>query len=229
MSETLTAAAAAADLETCGWRILLQTFATSVPLSEPHRAGEVVAVAGRAAGTDATRLRMDVRGGRVDLTLPSVSRRTGFTADDVEAARRISGALADAGYAVTPLRNAAGDRSVQAWEIAIDAMDIARIRPFWKAVLAYHDEPGGDGPEDALADPVGEGPTVWFQQMDEPRPQRNRIHFDITVPHDEADQRRAAALAAGGTLVSDAEARAFWILADAEGNEVCICTWQDRD
>ena len=73
------------------------------------------------------------------------------------------------------------------------------------------------------------GPGVLVPALDEPRPQRNRIHFDITVPHDEADGRIAAALAAGGTLVSDAEARAFWILADAEGNEICVCTWQDRE
>ena len=65
--------------------------------------------------------------------------------------------------------------------------------------------------------------------MDEPRPQRNRIHFDLDVAHDEAPGRIRAALDAGGVLVSDAEARAFWILADAEGNEICICTWQDRD
>jgi 4a-hydroxytetrahydrobiopterin dehydratase len=65
--------------------------------------------------------------------------------------------------------------------------------------------------------------------MDAPRTQRNRIHFDITVPHDEAEARIAAALAAGGTMVSDSAARAFWVLADAEGNEICICTWQDRD
>ena len=35
--------------------------------------------------------------------------------------------------------------------------------------------------------------------------------------------------AAGGRLVSDAEYPAFRILADAEGNEVCVCTWQGRD
>ncbi len=23
--------------------------------------------------------------------------------------------------------------------------------------------------------------------------------------------------------------RSFWVLADVEGNEVCVCTWQDRD
>ena len=38
-----------------------------------------------------------------------------------------------------------------------------------------------------------------------------------------------AARAAGGRLVSDAAAPAFWVLADAEGNEACICTWQGRD
>ena len=65
--------------------------------------------------------------------------------------------------------------------------------------------------------------------MDAARPQRNRIHLDVTVPHDVARTRVAATLAAGGTLLSDDAARAFWVLADAEGNEVCVCTWQDRD
>jgi 4a-hydroxytetrahydrobiopterin dehydratase len=65
--------------------------------------------------------------------------------------------------------------------------------------------------------------------MDAPRPQRNRIHLDITVPHDQARSRIEAALAAGGKIVHDAEAPAFWVLADPEGNEACICTWQARD
>lgn len=65
--------------------------------------------------------------------------------------------------------------------------------------------------------------------MDVPRPQRNRIHLDVDVPHDEAPARIAAALAAGGVLLSDGAAPAFWVLADTEGNEVCVCTWQGRD
>jgi 4a-hydroxytetrahydrobiopterin dehydratase len=65
--------------------------------------------------------------------------------------------------------------------------------------------------------------------MDAPRPQRNRIHLDVSVPHDEAADRIDAALAAGGVLVSDDEAPAFWILADQEGNEACVTTWQGRD
>ncbi|MFC4066826.1 VOC family protein [Actinoplanes subglobosus] len=120
-------------------------------------------------------------------------------------------------------------RSVQEWEVAIDAVDIASIRPFWKAVLGYSDETGKHGPEDRLVDPLRQGPAVWFQRMTEPRTQRNRIHIDISVPHDEAPGRIAAALSAGGHVVSDERAPSYCVLADREGNEVCVTTWQGRD
>lgn len=137
---------------------------------------------------------------------------------DVELARIIVGLAADAG-AVT------ATRPVQELEIAIDTTELSRIRPFWQAVLDYEYVERSE----ALVDPRRQGPLVWFQRMDKPRTERNRIHFDITVPPSEADARIAAALAAGGILVSADRARAFWILADPEGNEVCVCTWQDRD
>ncbi len=150
-----------------------------------------------------------------------------LTASDVELVRRISAHLTERGLRADS--RAAAPRSVQVLEIAIDALDIASIRPFWQAALGYGDEPGHAGPQDAIIDPVGQGPAVWFQQMTEPRSQRNRIHLDISVPHDEAPARIEAALTAGGTLVSDSHAPAFWVLADAEGNEACITTWQGRD
>ncbi len=118
---------------------------------------------------------------------------------------------------------------MQVIEIGIDALDAGAIRAFWRAVLGYADEPGRSGAWDGLIDPLGQGPAVWFQRMDAPRPQRNRIHFDVSVPHDEAESRIRAALAAGGTLIYDAKAPAFWVLADAEGNEACVTTWQGRD
>ena len=64
--------------------------------------------------------------------------------------------------------------------------------------------------------------------MDAPRPQRNRIHFDVAC----RTTRRTAHRGHGGggrTLIYDAEAPAFWVLADPEGNEACITTWQGRD
>jgi 4a-hydroxytetrahydrobiopterin dehydratase len=64
--------------------------------------------------------------------------------------------------------------------------------------------------------------------MDEPRPQRNRIHFDVWVAPEEADGRIARAVEAGGRVVSAESAPQFWVLADPEGNEACICTSADR-
>jgi len=151
-------------------------------------------------------------------------------ADYVEVLKTaVPAALRDAGYATEPGTSGTGPRSLQMLEIAIDAMDISSIRPFWRAVLGYVSEPGRDGPEDALVDPVGQGPAIWFQQMDAPRHQRNRIHFDLAVPHDQLESRLAAALVAGGALVADGAAPAFWVLADPEGNEICLTTWQGRD
>ena len=140
----------------------------------------------------------------------------GLTDQDVEVARQISQIASERGAAADPA-------ALTQVEIAVDAMDIPRVKRFWEAVLGYRPDRDDDS-----RDPFGRGPSLWFQQMDEPRPQRNRIHVDVTVPHDVAQQRIEAALAAGGTLLSDAEAPAFWVLADPEGNEACICTWQGR-
>ncbi|MHA3022524.1 VOC family protein [Mycobacterium sp. BMJ-28] len=171
------------------------------------------------AGQD--RLGIDVRADRAVLRVRSA---VGVTGADLGLARAISAALTVEGLATTP-----GAVSVQAIEIAIDALDIPAVRPFWKAVTGYVDESGCSDLSAGLVDPTGRGPALWFQQMDAPRGERNRIHLDVDVPHDQAAARIEAALAAGGTLLSARCAPAFWVLADAEGNEVCVCTWQGRD
>ena len=147
-----------------------------------------------------------------------------LTDADVSLARTISEIAAGAGITSEPT-------ATSRLEVAIDALDIDAVRPFWQAVLGYVEEPPRTpgGQVVAIVDPLRIGPAFWFQQMDAPRPQRNRIHLDVTVPHDVAEARIASAIAAGGTLVSAEHARAFWILADPEGNEACVCTWQDRD
>lgn len=146
----------------------------------------------------------------------------GLTDRDVDLARAIS-EIADArGFRSTP-------KDSMVVEIAIDAVDIDAVLPFWQTVLGYVPEHTPEGVQvTALMDPEGLGPSVWFQRTDERRGQRNRIHLDVDVPSDVAADRVAATVAAGGRLVSDAAAPAFWVLADAEGNEACVCTWQGR-
>jgi len=211
-----------------GWRYVLGEFRTEVLTGSLPLAADVAARAAAVAGAQG-HLRMDVRADRVLLSLQTAE-ISWVTPLDVELARRISTVIEEFRLETTSGVGAgSGSRAVQGIEVGIDAMDIGAVRPFWKAVLGYADEPGRAGPLGGLVDPLGQGPAVWFQQMDAPRPQRNRIHFDVSVPHDEAHLRIAATVAAGGTLIYDAEAPAFWVLADLEGNEACVTTWQGRE
>lgn len=229
MEQMLTRQLASDAVGDLGWRLLLGTLSSSVPVGSLAQAAEVAARVIAVCGSDADgHLRVDIRSERVVLSFQSLD-QAALTARDVDLAHRVSAAMREVGLRTEPEIGAGAVRSVQLLEIAIDALDIAAVRPFWKAVLGYTDEAGADGPEDPIVDPVGQGPAIWFQQMDQPRPQRNRIHFDISVPHDEAPRRIEAALAAGGRLVSAARAPAFWVLADVEGNEACVTTWQGRD
>lgn len=155
---------------------------------------------------------IDLRSGTVTVRLSSHD-IGGLSARDLRLARHISAAARHLGLPAVPA-------AVQHVQVAIDAMVPAKARPFWRAVLGYDDY--GDS---ALRDPSGSGPSVWFQNMDVARPQRNRIHLDVYVAHDQAEARVAAALAAGGHLVSDAHAPQWWTLADDEGNEVDVAAW----
>jgi 4a-hydroxytetrahydrobiopterin dehydratase len=141
----------------------------------------------------------------------------GLSERDVELARQISAAARELDAPADPA-------AVQEVNLTIDALVGPEVQPFWRAVLGYREK----GAED-LVDPHGHGPSFWFQQMDAPRLQRNRIHVDISVPHDQAEARVAAAIAAGGRLVTDQYAPAWWTLADAEGNEADVATWMGRD
>ncbi len=167
----------------------------------------------------------------LDLRYPGTV-RVSITSHDANGLTQRDASLASAIDEFAWTRNLTGDPSkVATVEIAIDAMDIPLVLPFWKALLDYVVEPPANvgDPVDALVDPGRRGPALWFQQMDTPRPQRSRIHVDVRVPHDEAEALIARAIDAGGRLLTDAYARAFWVLADPEGNEACVCTWQDRD
>jgi len=55
------------------------------------------------------------------------------------------------------------------------------------------------------------------------------MHVTVWVPHEQAEGRIAAALAAGGRMVRDEFAPACWTLADATGNEVDIATPRGHD
>ncbi len=143
----------------------------------------------------------------------------GLSESDLEIARQISAIARELGVHADPA-------AVQSVHVTIDALVIPEVKPFWRAVLGYRDR--DDSPED-LIDPRARGASIWFQQMDGPHLEPDRIHIDVWVPPEEAHARIAAAIAAGGHLVTDKYAPRWWTLADAEGNLADVATMMSRD
>lgn len=139
----------------------------------------------------------------------------GVTERDVVLAHEIQRIADEAGVVAEPVHTLR-------YDLAIDTVDADGIRDFWRAGMGYVEQRVDDEVE--LVDPRGVGPKLWFQHMDPPRTDRNRIHFDAYVPDADAEARVQAVLAAGGTLLADEYAPDWWVLADVEGNELCICT-----
>jgi len=203
------------------WRVLGEGACAYFRTGSFAAGARLVQAIGELAGLDDHHPDIDLRHEGATVRLITVTDDSyGISERDVELARQISTVARELGVPADP-------SALQTVQISIDALVSREVMPFWRAVLGYEYRP--DSPDEDLIDQRGRGPSLWFQQMDAPRPQRNRVHLDVWVPHDQAEARVAAALAAGGRLVTDQYAPSWWVLADAEGNEVCVATWQSRD
>jgi glyoxalase superfamily protein len=138
-------------------------------------------------------------------------------------------------------------------QIVIDCADPARLAAFWAEALGYRlqDPPTGFAtwpdflaargvPEsewnsaNAVVDPEGRGPRLFFQRVPEPKTVKNRVHLDLNVgggpgtpqevrrEHVQAEVQRLQRI--GAAQVRAVEERGeFWIvMQDLEGNEFCV-------
>jgi len=205
-----------ADEGLTGWVLLLGGLHTRIRTGDYATGLAVVAAIGAAAEDMNHHPDLTLRYGHVDVRLTSHDER-GVTERDVRLARTITSVATSAD---APLESG----SVSRLELALDTPARDSVLPFWAAVLAMEHRPEV---ADEVRDPADALPTVWFQGSGSEEP-RQRWHPDVWVDPAQVQPRIDAALAAGGTLVSDAEAPSFWVLADPEGNRVCLCTWQQR-
>jgi 4a-hydroxytetrahydrobiopterin dehydratase len=207
-----------ADESLPGWVFLLGGLQTRLHTADFATGLAVVGAIGAAAEEADHHPDLDLRYPHVDVRLTSHDVH-GVTDRDISLARRISEIAAAAGV------RAEGE-TVSRLELALDSPSYRSVLPFWAAVLAVA-EPAA-GPDDEVRDPYGAVPVIWFQPSGSEEP-RQRWHPDVWVDPGQVQARIDAAVKAGGSLVSDAEAPSFWVLADPEGNKVCLCTWKDRD
>ncbi|HYY80441.1 MAG TPA: VOC family protein [Actinomycetes bacterium] len=202
------------------WRVVGEGTCAYFRTGSFAAGARLVDAIGELAGLDDHHPDVDLRHGGVTVRLITVTDGYfGLSQRDVELARQVSAVARRLGVPADP-------SEVQTVQVTIDALVIPEVLPFWRAVLGYRER--SDTPEEDLVDPRGRGASFWFQQMDAPRPQRNRIHIDVWVPYEQAEARIAAAIASGGRLVTDEHAPAWWVLADAEGNEACVATAMSR-
>lgn len=157
---------------------------------------------------------IDVRREAAVVRVPNLTDE-GIPAAAVEFAAAVTDAAADLGLTPDPSR-------VQSVGIYVAQHSAADVRPFFMAALGY--EPWGDS--DAV-DPLRSGPQLAFNPITGDRAGRGRTHFDVFVPADDVRERVDAAIAAGGRLVDDAHAPAWWSLASPDNHGVDIAAWPD--
>jgi hypothetical protein len=103
----------------------------------------------------------------------------------------------------------------------------------WFVACEVPEEEWDDGA--ALVDPTGAGPRISILKVPEPKTVKNRLHLDLQVSGGRvrpAEERRAAItaaverlVAAGAVVLAEhaiGDALDHVVLADPEGNELCV-------
>lgn len=139
------------------------------------------------------------------------------TQQDVDLARRITEIAADHGVAADP-------GSVSEIELGLDTAQSATIAPVWAALLTGSAESQRRGtPSDEVRDGTARVPNLWFGDLAEPETSRQRFHVEVCVAPEAVEQRLAAVLAAGGTVVDDSDAPSLTVIADQDGHRGVLC------
>lgn len=201
------------------WRMLIDRLHASFDTGDFVTAVKLVDAIALAAERMGHHPDLDLAYGRLDVRLISHD-VGGVTSRDVTLAQAISELARAAGATPHPERTSV-------LELGLDTADEAQIRPFWAALLGY--ETVDAWGELQLRDATGRRPSIWFQPTDAHDVPRQRWHLDLRIPPEVVADRIAAAIQAGGELVDDTAAPAFWVLADPQGNRACLTTWQGRE
>lgn len=139
------------------------------------------------------------------------------TQQDLDLARRITKIAADQQAAPDPA-------SVSVVELGLDTVSSATIAPMWAALLTGSADAQGLGtPSDEIRDATGRVPNLWFGDAGDEAAANQRFHVEVYVAAEVAEQRIAAAVAAGGTVIGDRDAASLTVIADPDGNTGVIC------
>ncbi|WP_030300162.1 VOC family protein [Streptomyces katrae] len=111
--------------------------------------------------------------------------------------------------------------------ITFNALEPYKTAEFWSAVTGFPIHPDDvEGDDEILLDPGQPGvPGLLFVRVPDAKSVKNRVHLDIQPPTGTRDETVERLIALGAELVDDRrrEDGSGWaVLADPEGNELCI-------
>jgi 4a-hydroxytetrahydrobiopterin dehydratase len=201
------------------WRKLAQALHTRYRIADFTAGAAFVAAVAEAAEAAGHHPDLKIISGVVDVSLCTHEDGLWITQRDIDLAEKISQIARQQGLTPEPA-------VVAQLEIALDTANEDRIAPFWSVLLTGSPD---NKIYDSVFDPTSRVPNLWFQGTDEHPAPRQRWHFDLWLAPEAAADRITAAVAAGGSVVDDSEAPSFTVLADPDGNRVCICTCLERD
>jgi 4a-hydroxytetrahydrobiopterin dehydratase len=199
------------------WRKLAQGLHARYRIADFRAGAAFVAAVAEAAEAANHHPDLKMTYGVVDVSLCTHDDGLWVTQKDIDMARQITGIARRNGLRPEPT-------AVAQFEIALDTANEDRVAPFWSVLLTGSPD---NKIYDSVFDPTGRVPGLWFQDTDEHQVPRQRWHFDLWLAPEVADERIEAAVAAGGAVVDDSNAPSFTVLADPDGNRVCICTCLD--
>ena len=195
------------------WRKLAQALHARYSVADYVAVADFVAAVAEVAEADMHHPDLKLTYGAIDVSLCTHKDGRWVTQKDIDMARKISQIAHEKGLAAEP-------GSVTQLEIALDTAHEDGVAVFWSALLTGSPD---NKIYDSIFDPTDRVPALWFQGTDDHQVPRQRWHFDLWLASETVDQRIAAAVAAGGSVVDDSGAPSFTVLADPDGNRVCIC------
>jgi 4a-hydroxytetrahydrobiopterin dehydratase len=217
-----------AEAKLTEWRKLAQGLHARYLVADFGAGARFVAAVGEAGDALGHHPRVSIGKGHVDLKLitdDAIYRDDEgtehviewVTQQDVDLARRITEIAADHKVEADPA-------SVSMIELGLDTVHSSTIAPVWAALLTGNPEAQGHGSlSDEIRDATGQVPNLWFGDADENETPRQRFHIEVYVAPEVAQQRIAAAIAAGGTVVDGSNAPGLTVIADQDGNEGVLC------
>jgi hypothetical protein len=103
--------------------------------------------------------------------------------------------------------------------LTFDCRDAFRMATFWAAVLGSDVDEESTSEKAFVEAPGWGGPSIWFNQVPEPKTAKNRLHIDLR-PLTTMAEEVARLEGLGATIVQPGDWLTF--MRDPEGNEFCL-------